>query len=257
MRTVRDPLTGFRVSFRYTYDAILRQHEDSLQRLGRSSVDSLTIHDIDYCYHDDAQLEVHLHELSAEGGGGARALHELRDAGQIKAIGAGCNLESRNADSWLKPKHEDLIERMADLVDLDFLVVAGGYTLLETRALRRVLPLCEARGIGVIIAAPFASGWLVAPETAGMTYMYAEPPEEIVTRSRGMQAICAKHNVPLAAAAIQFPLAHPSVAAVIPGAKSPTEVRQNQAHLQTPVPNAVWDAMRSEGLLDDGAATPS
>ena len=257
VRTVRDPLTGFRVSFRYTYDAILRQHEDSLQRLGRSSVDSLTIHDIDYGYHDDAQLEVHLHELSAEGGGGARALHELRDAGQIKAIGAGCNLESRNADSWLKPKHEDLIERMADLVDLDFLVVAGGYTLLETRALRRVLPLCEARSIGVIIAAPFASGWLVAPETAGMTYMYAEPPEEIVTRSRGMQAICAKHNVPLAAAAIQFPLAHPSVAAVIPGAKSPTEVRQNQAHLQTPVPNAVWDAMRSEGLLDDGAATPS
>lgn len=256
VRTVRDPLTGFRVAFRYTYDAIRRQHEDSLQRLGRSSVDSLTIHDIDYGYHDEAQLEVHLRELSASGGGGARALHELRASGQIKAIGCGCNLESRNADSWLTPAHEDLIERMADLVDLDFLVVAGGYTLLETRALRRVLPMCEKRGIGVIIAAPYASGWLVTPETEGMTYMYAPPPAEIVTRSRSMQAVCERHGVPLAAAAIAFPLAHPSVAAVIPGAKSPDEVRQNHAHLHTAIPSALWDDLRREGLIDETAPTP-
>lgn len=256
VRTVRDPLTGFRVAFNYTYEAILRQHGDSLQRLGRSCVDSLTIHDIDYGYHDEAQLELHLQELSANGGGGARALYELRDAGLIKAIGCGCNLESRNADSWLTHAHEDLIERMADLVDLDFLIVAGGYTLLETRALRRVLPLCEARGIGVIIAAPYASGWLVAPDIEGMTYMYAQPPEEIVQRSQGMQAVCEAHGVPLAAAAIQFPLAHSCVAAVIPGAKSPEEVQQNHAHLHTKVPTGMWDDLRREGLIDEAAPTP-
>lgn len=255
VRTVRDPLSGFRVDFNYTYDRILAQHYDSLQRLGLSSVDSLTIHDIDYGYHSREQIEQHLQELSPDGGGGARALQELRDAGVIKAIGCGCNLEARNADSWPGGDHENLIERIVDLVDLDFLVIAGPYTLLETRATSRILPLCEERGIGVIAAAPYASGLLVQPNESS-TYMYAPAPDEMVQRSRRMQAICERHGIPLAAAALQFPLAHPLVAAVIPGAKTAQEATDNHRHLNTVIPAAVWQSLKADGLLDPLVPVP-
>ena len=254
VRTPRDAASGFRVRFEYGRDAILAQHHDSLQRLGTASVDSLTIHDIDYGYHAPEQIEAHLGELSRAGG--AEALAELRAAGRIKAIGCGCNLESRNAFSWRDGAHEDLCERIADLVDLDFFVVAGAYTLLETRALRRILPLCEERGIGVVIAAPYASGWLADPGRAA-TYMYAPAPPAIVAKSERMQAIAADCGVPLAAVALQFPLAHPAVAAVIPGAKSPREPRANRANLQVDVPAEVWRRMQREGLLDEAAPTPA
>lgn len=257
VRELRDPLSGFRIAFDYSHGAILRQHQDSLQRLGLSSVDSLTIHDLDFGYHSREQVELHLHELSAEGGGGATALQELRASGAISAIGCGCNLEFRNADSWIGGDHEDLCERIADGVDLDFFVIAGPYTLLETRAIRRLLPLCEERDIGVIIGAPYASGWLVAPDRPGSTYMYAPPPEEVVERARSMKAICERHGVALAAAAIQFPLAHPKVASVIPGAQTPEEASQNYRHMHTPVPEDVWRDLKEEGLLDPAVPTPA
>jgi D-threo-aldose 1-dehydrogenase len=253
VRTPRDPATGFRVRFEYTFDAISAQHGDSRQRLGLSAVDSLTIHDIDYGYHSPAQIEAHLAELEA--GGGAQALKEWRDAGRIKAIGCGCNLESRNAWSWDHGHHEALCERIASVAYVDFFVVAGGYTLLETRALRRILPLCERRGIGVVIAAPYASGWLADPGRAA-TYMYAEPPPEIVAKSTRMAAICGEYDVPLAAAALQFPLAHPAVAAVIPGAKLPAEAVANRENLHAPIPGDIWRRFKREGLLAEGAPTP-
>lgn len=255
-KTPRDPLSGFRLAFNYTHDAILRQHEDSLQRLGLSAVDSLTIHDMDYGYHSKEEIERHMLELSAEGGGGATALEDLRASGAISAIGCGCNLEFYNADSWVGSDHEDLCERIADLVDLDFFVVAGAYTLLETRAMRRLLPLCEERDIGVIAATPYASGWLVAPDEPGATYMYGPPSDDIVARAQRMKVICDSHGVALAAAALQFPLAHPRVAAVIPGAKTPQEAAQNSRHMQTRVPGGVWRSFKEEGLLDPAAPTP-
>ncbi len=256
VRTVRDSLSGFRVDFNYSHDRIMAQHHDSLQRLGLSSVDSLTIHDIDYGYHSQEQLERHLDELSRDGGGGAGALENLREAGAIKAIGCGCNLESRNADSWLGGEHEELCERIADLVDLDFFVVAGAYTLLETRALRRILPLCQERGIGVIAAAPYASGWL-ATQSQSATYMYGPAPSDIVARSQRMRTICQDHDVPLAAAALQFTLAHPTVAAAIPGAKTAEETTQNRRHLDAVIPATVWKTFKAEGLLDPRAPTPA
>jgi len=255
IRNLRDPMSGFRVTFDYGYKAILSQHWDSLQRLGHSRVDSLTIHDIDYGYHNSEQVEAHLYQLSKKGGGGAKALEELRDSGAIKAIGCGCNLESRNAYSWVDSRHEDLCQRIADHVDLDFFVIAGGYTLLETRAFRRIFAICEERNIGAIVAAPYASGWLVTPNESA-TYMYDKPPEEIILKSRKMQAICEKADVPLAAAAIQFPLAHPKVAAVIPGAKSPDEPTENQRLLNISIPTEVWDQMKLQGLLDECIPTP-
>lgn len=255
-RTARDALSGFRLVFDYTHDAILRQHEDSLQRLGLSSVDSLTIHDMDYGYHSQEQMEQHLLELSAKGGGGATALQDLRASGAISAIGCGSNLEFNNADSWIGSDHEDLCERIVELVDLDFFVIAGAYTLLETRAIRRLMPLCEERDMGVIAATPYASGWLVAPDEPGSTYMYAPPSEDVVERARRMKAICNSHGVALAAAAIQFPLAHPRVAAVIPGAKTPQEAAQNYHHMHTRVPGDVWRSFKEEGLLDPAVPTP-
>ena len=255
VRTPRDPVSGFRVHFEYTEAAILGQHADSLQRLGLSSVDSLTIHDIDYGHHPPDAIETHLAELAPDGGGGATALEDLRGAGLISAIGCGCNLEARNAWSWDGGRHEELCARIADLVDLDFFVVAGGYTLLETRALRRILPLCEERRIGVVIAAPYAGGWLADP-SGSSAYMYAPAPPAIVARSRRMQAICRDHDVTLAAAALQFPLAHPAVAAVIPGAKSPEEAVANRRNLDTEIPRELWRRFQEEGLLDEMAPTP-
>lgn len=259
VRTPRDRDTGMRVRFAYDADSLARQHEDSLQRLGTSSVDSLTIHDIDFGYHSSEQIERHLTELSKQGG--ADYLHALRDDGAIAAIGCGCNLETRNASSWdvaddsAGSAHEKLCERIADIVDLDFFVVAGAYTLLETRALRRILPLCERRGIGVVIAAPYASGWLANPDGA-TTYMYDKAPDWVVERSARMSRICAEHGVPLASVALQFVLAHPVVAAAIPGARSPEEPRANRANLEVNVPAELWQRFCSEGLLPDAAPVP-
>ena len=189
----------------------------------------------------------------------AQSVEELRAEGAIRAIGCGCNLESRNAWSWDAGDHETLCERIADAVDLDFFVVAGGYTLLETRVLRRILPLCEERQIGVIVAAPYASGWL-APNDGSPTprsYMYGTAPPGIVERSQRMRAICDRYGVPLAAAALQFPLAHPAVASVIPGAKTPAEATANRAMLDVSIPSAVWAEFQEDGLLDPEAPVPA
>ena len=255
VKTPRDPITGFRVSFNYSHDAIMAQHHDSLQRLGHSRVSSLTIHDIDYGYHSAEDIDRHLTELSRDGGGGAEALESLRASGAIKAIGCGCNLESRNAFSWRDSAHEDLCERILDTVDLDFFVVAGGYTLLETRGLRRILPLCESRKIGVIIAAPFSGGWLADPQNA-TTYMYAAVPQDVVDRSLAMADVCGRYNVPLSAVALQFVLAHPTVAAIIPGAKSILETEQNRKLVDVNIPAELWTDLKSSNLLAEEAPTP-
>ena len=255
IRTPRDPRSGFRIAFDYSYEAILSQHYDSMQRLGHARVDSLTIHDIDYGYQNETQIESCLDQLSKSSGGGATALEELRDAGVIRAIGCGCNLESRNAFSWDGSAHEDLIERIIELVDLDFLIVAGAYTLLENRALRRILPLCQERNIGAIMATPFAGGWLVNPEQA--LYMYGEAGEDIRDRTKRLSATCTQFDVPLAAAAIQFQLAHPVVAAVIPGAKSVSEVTENHQLVNLDIPEDLWDVLKDQDLIHPDAPVPS
>jgi D-threo-aldose 1-dehydrogenase len=253
VRTPRDPRSGHRVHFAYDRAAVASQHRDSLTRLGLPYVDSLTIHDIDYGYHDDAQIDAALSQLSRSGGGGAAFLEELRDAGSIKAIGLGCNREMRNHATW-GGRHEAVVERIADIVDLDFLVVAGPYTLLDTCALDRVLPMCESRGIGAIIASPFAGGWLLAPERAG--YMYGETPQQVRDKTARIEGICRDHGVPIGAVALQFVLAHPAVAAVIPGARSANEAMEAQRLVRAKVPGAVWTALKGSGLLDERAPTP-
>lgn len=254
VRTPRDPRSGHRVHFAYDRAAIASQHRDSLTRLGLAYVDSLTIHDIDYGYHDDAQIDAALAQLSRNGGGGAALLEEMRANGAIKAIGLGCNREMRNYTSW-GGRHEQVVERIADLVDLDFLVVAGPYTLLDTCALDRVLPFCASRGIGAIIASPFAGGWLLAPERAG--YMYGETPQAVRDKTAQLEQVCREHGVPIGAVALQFVLAHPSVAAAIPGARSANEAVEAQRLMRVDIPKPLWSALKSRGLLDERAPTPA
>ncbi len=254
VRTPRDRLSGHRVQFDYSEGAILAQHRDSLERLGQPYVDGLTIHDLDYGHQWPEQVDAGVQQLSRAGGGGARALENLRDAGLIAAIGAGCNRENRTHDTWQGGRQEDLIERLLDAVDLDFLILAGPYTLLDTIALRRVLPLMQSRGVGAIIASPFAGGWLIDPER--IPYMYGETPDDVHARTGRMAALCRAHDVEIGAGALQFVLAHPTVAAVIPGAKTATEAREARRLLETPVPGDLWLALKAEGLLDEAAPTP-
>ncbi|MYD42758.1 MAG: aldo/keto reductase [Gammaproteobacteria bacterium] len=258
-RTPRDGSSGFRVKFDYSYEAILQQHRDSLQRLGLSRVNSLTLHDIDRGYHNAKQLEIALKQLSTDGSAGARALSELKASGTIDAIGMGCNLETKNAFSWEDSTHEDLVERVMGLIDLDFLVIAGGYTLLETRALRRILPLCEKNNVSAIIASPFAGGWLVNPSKVG--YMYSrmsgrDAPAHIQSLTNEMQDVCKEFTIPIGAAALQFVLAHPCVAAAIPGAANALEAKTTRSFLDLNIPIELWQRMRERNLLAHDAPSP-
>jgi D-threo-aldose 1-dehydrogenase len=254
VRTPRDRVSGHRVHFDYGEAAIHAQHRDSLGRLGLPYVDSLAIHDIDYGHQWPEQVDAAVGQLSRSGGGGARVLEDLRAGGLIKAIGAGCNREMRNYETWDGGAHEDLIERLADTVDLDFLILAGPYTLLDTIALRRVMPMMRSRGIGAIIASPFAGGWLIDPDRLG--YMYGETPEGVREKTGRIHGLCRRHGVEIGAVALQFVLAHPAVAAVIPGARSADEALAARRLLEAPIPADLWAALKSEGLLDEAAPTP-
>ena len=231
----------FAPTFDYSYDGVLRSLEDSLQRLGRAHVDLVAIHDLDVGYFPDpVVLERHLDDLAD---GGAKALGELRAAGAIRAVGAGVN-------------ELGMIPRLLERVELDFVILAMPYTLLDQEALEEELPLCAERGVGVVVGAVFASGILGAPPAADTTYGYEAPPREIVDRVGRLRAVCARHDVPLGAAALQFPLGHPLVASVIPGAVRPEQVRENVERLATPIPAALWEELKAEGLLRADAPVP-
>lgn len=241
----RGPFIGglpFEQVFDYGYDAIRRAHEDSLQRLGLARVDLLLIHDLDVAHHPDAEVRrSHLDDLER---GGARALDELVGAGAIRAIGAGVN-------------EPEMIPLLLDRVELDFVLLARPYTLLDQYALDEGLPLCAERGVGVIIGSVFNSGILAADRPADAPYNYAAAPAEVVHRVERIRAVCERHGVPVPAAALRFPLCHPSVAAVIPGAVEPGEVEANAEHIRRQVPSALWADLKAEGLLRDEAPVPA
>src|SRR5438046_735344 len=147
---------------------------------------------------------------------------------------------------------------LMDRGELDVLLLAGRYTLLEQGAIDALLPRCVAAGVSVVIGGPFNSGILAtgASAKASARYNYAPAPEAIRERVSRLDAVCRSHSVPLVAAALQFPLAHPAVSAVIPGFASAAEVRAGVAHFQTPIPDALWSDLRREGLIDARAPVP-
>lgn len=228
----------FQHRFDYSYDGIMRSFEDSLQRLGIPRIDLLLIHDLDLSYHgSEARVAAYLTELH---NGGFRALAELKQAGVIRGIGAGIN-------------ERGMMPRFLDLIDLDFFLVALPYTLLDTDVLDDEFPACAARGVGIVVGAPLASGILATGAVQGARYRYAPAGPEVLAKVRRIEAICERHAVPLAAAALQFPLGHPSVASVIPGALSAEHVTRNVAAFRHPIPAAFWADLKSEKLLREDA----
>ena len=225
----------------YTYDAVMRSYEDSLQRLGMNRIDVLIIHDLDLLsIGSEPLVDAHFANLAT---GGINALNELKARGRIRAIGAGVN-------------RLGTIPRFLDLMDIDFFLVAAPYTLADQPVLDEEFPRCEKRGIGFIIGQIFASGILATGPVPGARYQYRLATPEELERVGRIEAVCRKHNVPLAAAALQFPLHHPLVASIIPGAFAPEQVLQNIASMQHPIPDTMWAELKRNGLLREDAPTP-
>ena len=224
----------------YSYDGVMRSFEISLERLGVDSVDILYGHDIDLFNHgSQAVLEAKLNEFISSG---YYALLSLRDQGAIKAFGAGLN--EWQACQWL-----------AERGDFDLFLLAGRYTLLEQEALETFLPLCERRGIGIVLGGPYNSGILASGPKPGAHYNYDPAPPEILDRVARIEAVCKRHGVRLIEAALQFPLLHPAVVSVIPGGQSAAEVESNRAVLQKDIPADLWQDLKAEGLLRAEAPT--
>jgi D-threo-aldose 1-dehydrogenase len=233
----------FDLRFDYTRDGVLKSYEQSLIRLGINTVDALLIHDLDP-RHQKSEEGVAAALAQLDAGGGYRALAALKEEDQIKAIGAGVN-------------HVGMIPRFLERFEIDFFLVAMPYTLLDQEALDGELPLCGERGVSVVIGAPFASGILARGPAPGALYRYAPAEPEILVKAQRIAAVCARHNVPLAAAALQFPFGHPSVVSIIPGPVTTEEVRLNLAWMRMPIPGALWEELKREGLIRQDAPVPT
>jgi D-threo-aldose 1-dehydrogenase len=216
----------------FSRDGVLRSLEESLERLGLDRVDVVFLHDPDDHW-TEAVNEAY------------PALEELRAQGVVSSIGAGMNQSAMLADFV---RH----------TDVDLLMLAGRYTLLEQGALDELLPLCVERGVGVVAAGVFNSGVLARDDPpADAKYNYGDASPEIVGRARRIAEICRRHEVSLPAAAIALPLAHPAVVSVCLGARSPEQIARNAELHRQPIPAGLWSELESEGLLRDDAPTPA
>lgn len=229
----------FVMEFDYTYDGTMRAFEDSLQRLALERMDICFIHDIDVFTRGDEQPEVFKQAMD----GCWKALESLRDQGAVKAIGVGVN-------EW-QVCHEALKQR-----DFDCFLLAGRYTLLEQESLDEFLPLCEERGAAVVVGGGFNSGILATGAIDGAKYNYAPAPADIMDKVRKIEAVCADHKVPLAAAALQFVVAHPAVPSFIAGTRTVDQLSKNLAWFSHPIPADFWAELKSKGLLRSDAPTP-
>jgi D-threo-aldose 1-dehydrogenase len=214
----------------FSRDGVLRSLEDSLGRLGLDRVDLVHVHDPDE--HWAAALDEAL-----------PALFDLRAQGVIKAVGVGMNQCAMPAE---------FVRR----TELDAVMIAGRYTLLDQSALDELLPLCLDRGVAVLAAGVF-NGGILATAVPGDRFDYLPAPPELADRAARIAAICGRHGVDLPQAAMALPAAHPAVAAVVTGAHSPEQVTANVRRARTPVPSALWAELVAEGLLrgDTGADT--
>ena len=214
----------------YSRDGVLRSINESLGRLRLDRVDIVMIHD------PDDHFEQAVDEAFP-------ALYELRSQGVVGAIGAGMN-------QW------EMLARFAREADPDCFLLAGRYTLLDQSGLDELLPLCVEKGIGVVLGGPYNSGILASDLSDDTTFNYLPAPREVLERARRIKEVCDRYVVPLKAAALQFGLAHPAVAATIPGARSVAEIEENLRMASHPIPAALWDELRAERLIHPDAPTP-
>lgn len=230
----------FAAVYDYSYDGVMRSFEDSLQRLLTDRIDVLLMHDVDRFTHGPDRQPVLFEQALS---GGFKALESLRDQGAVSAIGIGVN-------------ESDICAAAVRASDLDCVLLAGRYTLLEQDPLDDLLPLCEAGDVGVILGGVFNSGILATGARAGAKFNYGPAPEPVLARTRAIAAVCDRHQVPLAAVAAQFAAAHPVVSTICLGSRNTEQQRQNVAWLETPIPAVLWEDLRGEGLVRGDAPTP-
>jgi len=226
----------FRPHFDYTYDGIMRSHQDSLRRLSLERVDILYVHDIGEATH--GTLHNHYWKQLTHGGG-FLALTRLREEGSVRAIGLGVN-------EW------QVVADAIEACDIDCALLAGRYTLLEQAARKPLLDQCAERGIGIVIGGPFNSGILAGTRK----FNYEDAPAPIIARVEAIEAVCREHSVPIQAAALQFPMAHPAVVCCVAGAHSPEQLRQNAAWFAQKLPDRLWQDLVRHRLVDRHAPTP-
>ncbi|KQW49764.1 MULTISPECIES: aldo/keto reductase [unclassified Roseateles] len=229
-----DPLP-YRPAYDYSYSGVRRSFDDSLQRLGLTRIDILLVHDIGRLTHGDRH---ELHWRALIDGGGFRALEELRNEGAVRAIGLGVN-------EW------EVAQAALAVAPLDCVLLAGRYTLLEQGSLA-FMNQCSSAGVSVIIGGPFNSGLLAGQAK----YDYGSVPPDVLRQAQALEAVCAEFGVPLQAAALQFPLAHPAVSSVLAGMGSPEQVAANAAWARSRVPREFWLALRERGLVHADASLP-
>jgi D-threo-aldose 1-dehydrogenase len=235
-------LPGFAPVFDYTYDGVMRSLEHSHLRLGIARIDIALVHDVDFwTTKDRAVLDERFKTVMDSG---FKALDELRRDGVISAIGVGIN----EADTSL---------RFIKAGDFDCMLLAGRYTLLEQGGLSEFLPECVNRGVSVILGGPYNSGILTGGVKPGATHDYEAAPAPLIEKAQKIEAVCQRHGVELGAAAMQFPLFHPALCSVIPGALSSAEVKQNIARLSAKIPVELWSELKREKLIDANAPTPN
>jgi D-threo-aldose 1-dehydrogenase len=220
---------GRRIVFDYSAEGVRRSIADSLERLGLDRIDLALVHDPDR--HWRAAID-----------GAVPELLRLREAGVIRAVGVGMN-------------QAPMLARFVREADIDAVLVAGRYTLLEQGALAHLLPLCQSRGVAVLVAGVMNSGVLAAPRE-GARFDYLPAPREVVERARAITAACERHGVETRAAAMQFPLAHPAVTGLVAGVRSIAHLDEYPALLRRPIPAALWADLRADGLLDPAAPVP-
>ncbi len=218
------------VRFDFSRDGVLRSIEESIERLGLDRIDVALIHDPDDHW-EQAITEAY------------PTLAELRSQGVVGAIGAGMN-------QWR------MLARFAREGDFDCFLLAGRYTLLDHSGLEELLPLCAEKRISAILGGPYNSGVLASDLGADTTYFYERTPPDVLETAKRIAVICERHGVPLKAAALQFGLAHPAVAATIPGARNPAEVEENLAMASLDLPPDLWDELEAERLIPQDAPTP-
>lgn len=229
----------FRLVSDFSYDGARRSVEQSLHRLGLSRIDLAFIHDLE----PRAYGETYPERFKEAMAGCYRALDDMRREGMIQGIGAGLN----EAPACMN---------LMQAADLDCLMLAGRYTLIEQQTLDDVLPIAGKRGVGIIIGAPFNSGVLATG--AAPDARYNNKPLEPALRDRVLtiEAICKQYGVPLPAAALQFPLAHPAVISVVAGMASADEVARNVGNITRDIPPAFWTALKDERLIRTDAPVP-
>ena len=213
----------------FSYDGIRRSVEESLKRSGLDRFDVLLLHDPDQ-------------HLAAAASTGYAALRDLRAEGLVQAIGAGMNNSAPLAE-------------LVRSCDLDVVLLAGRYTLLDQSSLSDLLPACEARGVSVVIGGVFNSGVLVDP-APGASLDYIPAGDTVLAKAAAIREVCRRHEVPLAAAALRFPLSHPRVCTVLVGARTVEELEMDLALFDGEIPGGLWADLRRAGLLDPDVPTP-